>query len=86
MHHYGVFRRLLGGCAGEDGKMTEIDYQKDVREPMFVRCRGCEHEWICMYMPMHITRAASILQGLRCPNCGNYSASIFIKAKEETDG
>jgi phage FluMu protein Com len=22
MHHYGVFRRLLGGGAGEDGEMT----------------------------------------------------------------
>ena len=65
--------------------MTEIDYQKDVREPVYVRCRGCEHEWIGMYMPMHITRAAAILQGLRCPNCGNDSASIFIKAKEDAD-
>ena len=66
--------------------MTEIDYQKNVREPVFMQCRVCKHEWISMYLPMHLTRATAILQGLHCPNCGNESRSISIKAKEVSDG
>jgi DNA-directed RNA polymerase subunit M/transcription elongation factor TFIIS len=80
MHRDGDERRLLGCGAGEVGEMTEV------REPVFMQCKVCKHEWIGMYLPMHITRAAAILQGLRCPNCGNDSASIFIKAKEDADG
>ena len=56
------------------------------RDPMFVCCEVCAHEWVGLYLPMHSTRAARIMETMCCPNCGNDSATISIKAKDKADG
>jgi uncharacterized Zn finger protein len=78
MHHYGVFRRLLGCGAGEVGEMTD-----DGRD-MWVNCKQCGHEWVALRLPMEMGKAAKIMVKLRCPNCGADAKKIRV-GKGESD-
>ena len=79
MHQYGVFRRLLGVCAGEDGEMT------DDKRDMWVNCKQCEHVWVALRLPMEMRAAAQIMVKLHCPRCGS-DATLIRVGKGKTDG
>jgi hypothetical protein len=78
MHHYGVFRRLLGCGAGEVGAMT------DDGRAMWVNCKQCEHVWVALRLPMEMSKAAKIMVKLRCPNCAADAKKIRV-GKGESD-
>ena len=79
MHHYGVFRRLLGCGAGEVGEMTD-----DGRD-MWVNCKSCGHVWVALRLPMEMGKAAKVMIKLHCPDCGADSKSIRV-GKGKADG
>lgn len=55
------------------------DEQKD---PMWVHCGSCSHEWICAWLPMPIPKVAPLMKA-PCPRCG--SKPIFMgKLPRET--
>lgn len=56
------------------------------RKPVFVQCKACDHVWICLYTPMDLAVAASIMMDMHCPKCGNGSSSICFKAEDKADG
>ena len=52
------------------------------REKFEVRCGACGHEWIAVYTPMPLFKAAEILRTLYCPRCGQDGSRIFHSAGE----
>lgn len=50
------------------------------KRPLIVGCVACGHEWIAIYLPMEITKAARAMQAAHCPMCGASSSDIRIRA------
>lgn len=48
------------------------------RTPFNVRCQPCGHVWTAAWLPMPLRDCASMLMGIRCPNCAGGAGSIFI--------
>jgi hypothetical protein len=40
------------------------------RQPFYVHCTSCKHEWVCFYEPMDIAKVAEIGKRAICPACG----------------
>jgi hypothetical protein len=58
--------------------VMSVGEQPDERNPFWVRCEPCGHHWIAAYLPMPMDKAAKVLGGLHCPNCGNGPMGIFM--------
>jgi hypothetical protein len=48
------------------------------RRPVAVRCVPCSQRWVALYLPMEMTKAAELLKGLHCPNCGSPASDIRL--------
>lgn len=35
------------------------------------RVAGCEHRWVIAYLPMKLTKAATLMKNATCPKCGD---------------
>ncbi len=55
------------------------------RQPMWVVCNHCNHEWIALYMPMPMREAARLLGRLHCPMCAANSMAILAKWERKAD-
>jgi hypothetical protein len=51
------------------------------RIALSVVCGKCAHQWVAMYLPMELARAAKILKGLCCPSCGALNKHIRAAAE-----
>lgn len=53
------------------GHTMTISHADGVKQPQYVHCPKCQHEWIAVYLPMDAGLAASILQAAtKCQMCG----------------
>lgn len=41
------------------------------RKPLHVKCEDCKHVWVLLYLPMELDRAARVMSGAHCPQCGD---------------
>lgn len=51
---------------------------EEPRSPQWVRCAKCQHEWIGMYVPMHIADATRVMKNMTCPMCANNKTVMGI--------
>lgn len=50
----------------------------DITTEMWVRCGGCDHQWVALYMPMEMAKAGKIMERLICPKCAQDTDGIFM--------
>ena len=50
------------------------------RERFAVRCGACGHEWVAVYTPMPLFKAAEVLRTTHCPRCGQDGSRIYHSA------
>lgn len=58
------------------------------REPCWVHCETCRHEWVPLFLPMDAGLAGRILKATVCPMCGSRKAlhmGEMAKATEAGD-
>lgn len=55
------------------------------REPMWVHCADCSHEWVCAYLPMPIAKLAPLMKA-PCPMCGGKKPFLGKLPRETSDG
>lgn len=53
------------------------------RDPLWVHCEGCSHEWICAYLPMEVGRMAKLMKA-PCPMCGESKHTRLGQIPKET--
>ena len=41
------------------------------RQPFYVHCASCKHEWVAFYTPMDVSTVAEIGKRAICPSCGS---------------
>jgi len=57
----------------------------DKRQPQWVRCGQCEHEWIGLYMPIEVNKLTKIIRGMACPSCASDSKQIYLTQEPRHD-
>ena len=40
------------------------------RQPFYVHCAACRHEWVAFYTPMDLDKVAEVCKRQICPSCG----------------
>jgi hypothetical protein len=53
------------------------------KTPLHVRCGNCGHVWVACWLPMEISKAATLMQR-GCPMCRADAHRIFIHQPEES--
>ena len=52
--------------------------QMPTKNAVHGRCEGCGHEWVIVYLPMELGKAARVMKRACCPACGASSKSIVV--------
>lgn len=64
----------------EDGYKAGLvcDRAGNPKKPMMGRCGNetCEHEFVIVFLPMEMSRAADVMRTCRCPMCGGSKVLI----------
>lgn len=58
--------------------MTTAVVSPAERQPVWARCEACDHRWVAVYVPMELSRFASVLKAMRCPMCASTSKRHFV--------
>ncbi|MEN5278888.1 hypothetical protein ABE527_18325 [Brucella sp. TWI432] len=53
------------------------------KKELRAQCGGCTHIWVVAYLPMELTKAATLMKNAACPNCA--SKSIFLAPENKSD-
>jgi hypothetical protein len=59
-------------------KTDPFDVEPKDREPSWVHCRACQHEWPGVWLPMEALLACRVMKahGKLCPRCGAKKVSV----------
>lgn len=52
---------------------------KEEKNPLWVHCadEGCDHDWVAVWLPMEVNKAAKIMEGQRyCPRCASANVKM----------
>jgi Zn finger protein HypA/HybF involved in hydrogenase expression len=60
--------------------VLEVGDVEDGKNPMYVECADCGHDWIGLYLPQPISTAAKMMKNLTCPKCGAGSMRIRVRS------
>jgi hypothetical protein len=53
------------------------------RQPFYVHCASCKHEWVAFYTPMDVTTVAKIGKRAICPSCGSTKVNCGKRRDQE---
>jgi hypothetical protein len=60
------------------GGERRSDLSEEKKQPFWAKCGACGHLWTICFLPMEMTKAATIMMRACCPMCGAGSETIGI--------